>query len=1040
MKLIEQKIIYFKQGNSDKVYEVDLCQLNDTDFVVNFRYGRRGGNLKDGTKTVLPVDEVKAKKVYNDLIQSKIKKGYKESLEEFQDDFEESEADFDKEESAPVSVKGLSAKESAVLSRIKQGESADSNWDLSRAIWKAGELQIKEASMIAMSYLGRTGMMDYSILWMAGRCGDAGVIPFIKQTLQKTLNYPDFDNKAIYRLACSAGVTLAVGDDLAFFKNEIKNSLSHKFASTLDDTSGSQLRQLLETLPEQKTKEDFVCLEKLYLLDPPGYKQWFTAFLRDVPLKPGSFQFVRHMYKLSEQMLDPEVFGLLTMRFENCNQYYNSPEWIWKDSFHIYNSEVGSLKVHLNDMKKEDPPVAYSSKTRHYLRRRSWRLLDGLGRRKSRHYVRLAARVLAEIDDKDGREPSYSCFYDWDDGYKMSKIWKDKFSHYFAANWILYGKSQRYKVAGNKHSFVCDGGWEPGNEIPPQREESFSELWDKDTHLLLDLVIESRAEAVHQFCAKILKNHPEVLESASVEILIGLLNSPYSCTADMALQSAKQSLSKTHSLELLKAFLDSEHEAHRQVAYEYYKENESKVCSEPALISLALGSSQTQSRELCSELISSWSIDNEVLSKALTCLLEWVKNSEAEEYRAGISKQVKKVYSSVSVDLSLQEIEKLMQHDYLEIQEIGAALLLGKGLSVSELPDGILQSMINSGSESIRDSALKLMFQFTDAELIARSTLIHSLLTHELDDLRENGKPVFIRLCSADKESAFVLTDSLLDILLRGRVKKDLLNELSNFILTCLLVYLDKLSKEKIKRLLTVKVPSANKVGGALMGMLSVDDFENSELAQMLDNPTFLVRENTRKILDENIERFVKDPLSFVSALDSSWQDSKDYVFDLFSTKAETLNSDTLIAVCDSTDDRVQKFGRELLMKNFENEDAVQYIQHLSEHPSQNIQLFVSSILEAKLSGHPEEVRKLLPFVKTCLIKVNKGRVIKQRLISFIEKESVKSVETAEMMLPILRELSSVVSVELKASTIKCLVRIQKAWPELLNEGVSSGV
>ena len=224
------------------------------------------------------------------------------------------------------------------------------------------------------------------------------------------------------------------------------------------------------------------------------------------------------------------------------------------------------------------------------------------------------------------------------------------------------------------------------------------------------------------------------------------------------------------------------------------------------------------------------------------------------------------------------------------------------------------------------------------------------------------------------------------------------------------------------------------------MGMLSVDDFENSELAQMLDNPTFLVRENTRKILDENIERFVKDPLSFVSALDSSWQDSKDYVFDLFSTKAETLNSDTLIAVCDSTDDRVQKFGRELLMKNFENEDAVQYIQHLSEHPSQNIQLFVSSILEAKLSGHPEEVRKLLPFVKTCLIKVNKGRVIKQRLISFIEKESVKSVETAEMMLPILRELSSVVSVELKASTIKCLVRIQKAWPELLNEGVSSGV
>ena len=60
MKLIEQVTLYFKQGNSDKVYEVDLCEVSAGAFVVNFRFGRRDGALKDGSKTVVPLDETKA--------------------------------------------------------------------------------------------------------------------------------------------------------------------------------------------------------------------------------------------------------------------------------------------------------------------------------------------------------------------------------------------------------------------------------------------------------------------------------------------------------------------------------------------------------------------------------------------------------------------------------------------------------------------------------------------------------------------------------------------------------------------------------------------------------------------------------------------------------------------------------------------------------------------------------------------------------------------------------------------------------------------
>ncbi len=76
MKLVKQTILHFREGTSDKVYEVDLCEVGAGQFVVNFRYGRRGATLRDGSKTVLAVDRAKADSVFDKLVLSKTKKGY----------------------------------------------------------------------------------------------------------------------------------------------------------------------------------------------------------------------------------------------------------------------------------------------------------------------------------------------------------------------------------------------------------------------------------------------------------------------------------------------------------------------------------------------------------------------------------------------------------------------------------------------------------------------------------------------------------------------------------------------------------------------------------------------------------------------------------------------------------------------------------------------------------------------------------------------------------------------------------------------------
>ena len=76
MKVIDQARLWFREGNSDKVYEVDLVEFATGQYVVNFRFGRRGTALRDGTKTAVPLDEKKARAVFAALVKEKTDKGY----------------------------------------------------------------------------------------------------------------------------------------------------------------------------------------------------------------------------------------------------------------------------------------------------------------------------------------------------------------------------------------------------------------------------------------------------------------------------------------------------------------------------------------------------------------------------------------------------------------------------------------------------------------------------------------------------------------------------------------------------------------------------------------------------------------------------------------------------------------------------------------------------------------------------------------------------------------------------------------------------
>jgi predicted DNA-binding WGR domain protein len=140
MQLIQRTSLFYQVGTSDKVYEVDLCQVAPDRYMVNYRYGRRGGTLRQGAETVTALPLAEAQKAFDRTNRSKVSKGYQEAA-----------TAVPKAASAAISIPEVidpDARDRFMLVRLAQvvnnphAVSSPQEWKLDRVIWRAGEVQL----------------------------------------------------------------------------------------------------------------------------------------------------------------------------------------------------------------------------------------------------------------------------------------------------------------------------------------------------------------------------------------------------------------------------------------------------------------------------------------------------------------------------------------------------------------------------------------------------------------------------------------------------------------------------------------------------------------------------------------------------------------------------------------------------------------------------------------------------------------------------------------------------------------------------------
>ncbi|HSD89432.1 MAG TPA: hypothetical protein VLB44_18005, partial [Kofleriaceae bacterium] len=498
MRVIDQARLWFREGTSDKVYEIDLVEVATGQYVVNFRFGRRGGALKDGTKTSLPVALDKARGIFGKLVDEKLAGGYQHAG---------TAAPAPPPISTPltptVSVQHTSEMHT-LIAALRQGGRATT--PLGPVAWRITDLDMKEAEPVLLELAAspfvpgglQKDAWRHLLITALVRCGGQASLPMLAAYANPTAP----ESRAILALGAPTqpvrdmaklGIAKIAPDrarDLA------RPMLQPAILAAYEKSDSIALARAAEELLTIDPMKGRACAVALYLINDAVARPAVLAIARVARLSNTEAAIVRALFRLAEARRDGELYALLARRID------------------AYGGRARP----------------FSPRTRQYLRRRVARVLRRLGRASSPDYVTMASAILLGYDDEDAVAPKRGVF----------RHQYDAFAPFHAFNQILYTHSPRYEKGHHGKSFwICARGWRPNAPAPVTREEAFPALWDRAPNALWELILKSGATPVIEFSTRALRANKPFTDSLRDEQIANVLASGHPLAQEFAFDIAR---------------------------------------------------------------------------------------------------------------------------------------------------------------------------------------------------------------------------------------------------------------------------------------------------------------------------------------------------------------------------------------------------------------------------------------------------------------------------------------------------------------------
>jgi hypothetical protein len=1016
VRVIEQSRLWFREGTSDKVFEIDLVEVATNQYVVNFRHGRRGSALKDGTKTALPLSIDRARVLFGRLVDEKKAGGYQEGTPPAAPPPPVITAS---PTPPPASTSGGSSgppggggpyrgggggpfdphrrKKDAILTVLRLGPGAGA--ELGRAVWHAGDYDLTEAEPLLRALFDKPAPKHlkknaasrwwHTVLSALVRCGTRATLPLLERVLTEVsfhAHEKDIARVAIARIDHARGVEIA------------RSRLPATLLKPLDAGSAHELAVATEKLIGENPTGARSAVNALFLLGSTIARPAILAAARVSRLENAEAQIVRMVFRMAEVTRDGELYVRVARRIDAYTG--GRPRW---DGRGYRSGPFGEM-------------------TRLYFRRRTARVLRRLARAQSADYAQMASAWLLGYTDEDAGRVFQGT---------MSRDWYDAFAKHHTLNDIIYGQSPRYRRAAyGRSAWKCTNRYRPGSTAPAQREERYPKLWDAAPDALWRLVAGARATVVLEFATKALRaNRPFIdnLDDATVARVLGLGHL-------LAQQFVFEMIQhRPMNAMLARGALSSQlPEAHAWVL-RWVSANPDATAADPDLVALLVTGRTQQVRDAATTLLTGRTLPANVARSAahrsLAILLALDGEDGSENDRAaGAARVIVAHVAEPLKDLPPNVLRDMIAHPLSALGELAGEIMLRHDQRDS-LPADLLESLLASPHAAVRAAGARILATMPPEIAKDDPQAIILFATSANAELREHTRSLVGAIAKQFPDVGRVIADRLIDALMQkqpegapAHIVTLLRNELANV--------LPVKPPGMIMRLINAFSPHAREAGGLLLGQLGPDDLGLDDIARLANHEILAVRQGAWRIAKLAIDRYRVAQVAVSRLVDSQWEDTRTFAMELI-TELGTLSADAIIAICDSIKPEVQALGKQLLFAQFTEANAGKYLVRLSEHPSTNLQLLVSGLLEHHLQGDLVRLQAIVPYLVTVLSQVNRGRIAKERVMALVRREAVRTAEGARILAPLLDRQSATIAITQKHPLIQTMVEVHHVFPEV---------
>jgi predicted DNA-binding WGR domain protein len=993
------------------VYEVDLIDYGNGLHLVNFRYGRREGNLKEGTKTVFPVSLDEAERTYDNLVASKVKKGYSENSELVQ-------------EKAPKKEKPENTKRTeTILTYLDQASRGEysRDWKVSKIILRAGELNLQQSDFMLVPFISSSDQFE-----------QYAAIKVLAQFNYEKADEAIFKAYQTHKLETKVGriaVSFFFKKESAFKETiftEIEGCIPKEIVQELGNKE--TLLSLLSLKYINKSDQDATLLYQLYLLSfkYANLKEVVLQIIQHLPFKVNTFKSVRYMYRNAQVVNDYEILGLIDKKMALSPAAYSSfgvyveNEWVYAE----------------NEKIKKNPRIAFSKSTKDYFNKSAYKIVRNNGQNNENAFVNYASALLCSLNDELDQEHSsteqkYEYNYE-QNSYDIEQRFYPKYANCLSLMYILYGNTSRFQRAETKW-FLLDGD---DNSVNKERQEAHPEIWNSRKTEVLTILAHSKSDEAIVFCLAIIKDNPDFIK----DIPTPLFNQLLKHYDDRVIEALLEELEKKYNLnapekEIVFAVLGSKSEKATELGLKWLQTYEhSLFINSEFLTQLVLIENLTLNKWIQDKYNNFISYNFPVSVKDLHPLFREENRFSVEFIQAEYNLINKTKFGELLTDITKEFIHTLVVSP-INMNKV-FALSLGKYSQFSEyeLFKDTVQEFLDSEDEIMRKAGIELLSNFPDDYLQTNHSLITDYCFSPHPEVREAIRPAISRLIDLNPEFKRNFLSKLLNILVNQETFDGVHQNCYEILTTYYGKEVSDIDKEGIYNLILSKYEFAQRLGADLFThQIDLNTLTSGELVALSVSDIKEIRTSLSIFLQLNGEKVNTEVNEFLRIFNTTWDDIENWATSYFESTIlpEKWNLENLLYLVDHPKSKVQAFGRKMITLHFEKERGLELLKHISEHPTKEMQFFTTSFLNGYAKDNTEVILELEAFFKTILFNINENRASKKRVFEFLKEESIKNKEVAEMSLGLFNSILASISITDKSESIDGLLLIKEHYPEL---------